>query len=255
MSLIQKIGRGRIPLHRSVRYVRFDFWRFAGWIFVALVATWVQIHFNQELNKIYFLMLNKVLNFSQVPFDQGTWDHLGFIDIPSWSVATFNPAAVTAGALAYLGAGLFLAVAVWWIPKIPFPMKAWISMLGALLLIVTVVLTLMPIPRFTPEVFSGLWMKVVVATSLIFPWVWALLVGVLPLPILRVTFWGVWAWIVFGVWNMIRLAFFLALARAAGVVWLPIAFIFGSTLMDCFVFIIAFSRVLEPAGQEWAEPA
>jgi hypothetical protein len=220
----------------------------------AAVATGAQLYFNHGLNRIYTLMLEKLLVVVGVPFEQGALDRLLFIEIPSWSVATFNPVAVLPGALAYVAAGLILAAAVWWVPKIPFPLKAWLSLSGLLLLITTLVLVWMPIPRFTPEVFAGLWMKVAVATSLVFPWAWALLVGVLPLPVARVALWGTGAWIIFGAWNVIRLAFFLALARSAGVLWLPIAFIFGGTLMDCFVFIITFSRVLEPAGREWEEP-
>lgn len=242
-------------MHRSVRYVRFSFQRLVGWLLVAIVTTGVQLYFNKGLNRAYGLVLEGLLTVARVPFEQGAPDRLAFISIPSWSVTTFNPVALLPGALAYLGVGLFLALAVWRIPKIPFPVGAWISLLGVLLLVTTLVMSLMPVPRFTPEVFTGLWMKVTVATALIYPWLWALLVGVLPLPVKRVVIWGVAAWVSFGLWNAVRLAFFLALARAAGALWLPLAFILGGTLMDCFVFIIAFSRALEPAGQEWEEPA
>ena len=255
MSLSQNTGRGRIPLHRSVRYVRFTFQRLAGWLVVAVVTTGLQLYFNKGLIRTYGWVLEGLLTRAGVPFEQGTPDQLGFISIPSWSVTTFNPVAVLPGALAYLGAGLFLALVVWRIPKIPFPVSAWISLLGVLLLVCTLVLSLLPVPRFTPEVFAGLWMKVTVATALIYPWLWACLVGVLPLPATRVFVWGAGAWVTFALWNAIRLACFLALARTAGVLWLPLAFILGCTLMDCFVFIIAFSRALEPAGQEWEEPA
>lgn len=254
MSLIHKTGRGRIPLHRSVRYVRFSPWRAAGWVIAAALATGGQLYFNRLLTRGFGLILEGLLHVAQVPFEPGAGDRLAFINIPSWSVTTFNPAALLPTALLYAGAGVFLSLAIWWIPKVPFPMKAWVSLLGMLLLIITAVLGIQPVPRFTPEIFSGLWMKITVATSLLFPWVWATVVGILPLPVFRVGLWGLVAWVLFVAWNVTRLAVFLALARAAGVLWLPIAFIFGSTLMDCFVFIIAFSRVLEPAGREWQEP-
>lgn len=255
MVLIQNTGRGRIPLHRSVRYVRFTFQRLAGWLLAAVVTTGMQLYFNRSLTRIYGWVLEGLLSWAGVPFEQGTPDHLAFISTPSWSVTTFNPVAVLPVALAYCGAGLFLALVVWRIPKLPFPLSAWLSLLGVLLLVCTLVMSLMPIPRFTPEVFAGLWMKVTVATALLYPWLWAALLGILPLPIKRVFAWGAGAWVTFALWNAVRLAAFLALARAAGVLWLPLAFILGGTLMDCFVFIVAFSRALEPAGQEWEEPA
>ena len=220
-----------------------------------MVATGLQLYFNKGLNRAYGLVLEGLLTWARVPFEPGAPDQLAFISIPSWSVTTFNPVAVLPGALAYLGAGLFLAVVVWRIPKIPFPVAAWISLLGVLLLLTTLVMSLMPVMRFTPEIFAGLWMKVTVATALIYPWLWAFLVGVLPLPVKRVAIWGAVAWVTFGLWNVVRLACFLALARAAGVLWLPLSFILGCTLLDCFVFIIAFCRALEPAGREWEEPA
>jgi len=255
MFLIEKLGRGRIPLHRSVRYVRFSRWRCAAWVLVALVATAVQLYFIRELIQTYSAALETLLTRAGVPFEAGLGDRLGFIAIPSWSVTTFNPVAVFPGAVAYVCVGLILTLAVWTAPKAPFPLRAWLSLLGSLLLLTTIVLIWRPVPRFTPELFSGLWLKVAVATSLAYPWIWALLVGVLPLPVTRVAAWGAAAWFTFVAWNVTRLAFCLALARVAGVLWLPIVFIFFCTLLDCFVFIIAFTRVLEPAGREWEEPA
>lgn len=254
MSFGHPLGRGRIPLHRSVRHVRFGFNRLLAWLCAALAITGVQLLAHRGLLQAYRTLVEGLLDLAQVPFEPGPVSLVAGLAIPSWSIQTFNPVAVPSGALAYGLLGLVLAVGLWRIPRLPFPLVAWLSLVGILLLTTTLLLALHPLPQFTPEVFAGMWVKVAVATSLVFPWFWVLLVGVLPLPAPRVAFWGLAAWLVFGLWNILRLAFLLALARAAGVVWLPLAFMLGGTLPDCFVFILFFSRVLEPAGQEWEEP-
>ena len=253
MSSAPKARRGRIPLHRSVRHVRFGFARLAGWAAVALAATGAQLYFNDKLINCYAALLEWLLTRAQVPFQRGPLEHLAFIQIPTWSVTTFNPVALLPGAVAYGLTGLFLAVVAWRIPRLPLPLAAWCSLLGGMLVITTCVLTLDPIPHFTPEVFVGMWLKVTVATALIYPWFWLILVGVLPLPLARVARCGLAAWAIFALWNVFRMAFFLALAQAAGVFWLPMAYMLGGTLPDCFVFIVFFSRALEPAGREWED--
>lgn len=255
MNAEEKPTRGRIPLHRSVRHVRFSGRSLAIWILLAVAITAIQWHFLNELLAGYGSILEHLLSAARVPFGPGTGDRLASIPIPAWRVATYNPAAVLPGALAYLGAGLALILSLWFAPRLPYPLRAWLALLGLLLCLVTLVLAWRPEPRFTPDLFSALWMKLTVATSLAFPWIWSLLVGILPLPFRRAVLWGGFAWLVLAAWNVIRLAFFLALARAAGVLWLPVALVFGSTMLDGYVLVIAFARVLEPAGHEWEYPA
>ena len=222
---------------------------------MATVMTIVQLRFHKELLWFYGVLLEHLLELAQVPVQRGPLDSLIFVDIPSWSVETFNPVAVLSGALGYGAAGLGLALGAWRVPRLPFPMAAWLALVGIILLISTLVLVLVPLPRFTPEVFSAMWVKLAVATALIYPWFWALLVGGMPLSSGRIAFWGLLAWVVVAIWNIMRLAFFLALARAAGVIWLPLAFMLGSALPDCVIFIIYFNRVLVPAGPEWGAPS
>jgi hypothetical protein len=238
-----------------VRHVRFGSFRLGGWVLAALAATGLQLWFWPRLLQGYQGGLEGLLNLARVPFERGAPESFGFVSIPCWSVASFNPVALWPGALAYGAAGLLLALVVWRLPRIPYPLAAWLSLIGVMVLICTAVLAVRPVPHFTPEAFSGLWMKVTVATTVILPWVWAFLVGVLPLPIPRVAFWGLAAWVIFVVWSLVRLAFFLALARAVGVIWLPMMYMLGGTLQDCFAFIVVFSQVLVPAGREWEEPA
>lgn len=225
------------------------------WILLATALTLLQIHGLNDLLQGYRWIAEHLLAMAHVPFTPGLGERLGPFLIPAWRVVSFNPAALPSGALAYLGAGSALILILWLIPRLAYPVRAWTALLGLLLVLATLILAWKPEPRFTPEVFSALWMKLAVATSFAFPWIWSLLVGVLPLPFPRALLWGGLAWIGFVAWNLLRLAFFLALARAAGVIWLPMALIFGGTMLDGYVFVIAFARALEPAGQEWERPA
>jgi len=156
----KKTGRGRIVMHRSLRHVRFNRKRLSGWLLTASAATALQLYFCKFLIYIYSSLMEGLLTLARVPFEHGPLDRLCFIAIPSWSVESYNPVAMLPGALAYGLGGLALALLVWRIPISPFPLSAWISLLGSLLMVTTLVLSLRPIPRFTPEVFSGMWMKV-----------------------------------------------------------------------------------------------
>ena len=246
--------RGRIPLHRSVRHVAFKGGRLAAWSLAAIACTVLMLVYHRALLEGYRGLVEGLLRAAGVPFANGVPARLGFLRIPAWRVESFNPIAHWSGALPYGAASLVLLFAPR-LPRMPLPVGSWLSLVGGLMLLTTLVLYWRPVPVLTPASFSGLWGQITVGTALLFPWIWALLVGVLPLPPLRVALWGLLALAVFLLWNGVRLAFFLALARAAGVVWLPPALILGCTLPDFMVLVIAFGRVLEPAGASWEEVA
>lgn len=248
-------SRGRILMHRSVRHVRFHPWRFAFWLLAAAVCIGMILWHIQSLTFFYKKTVENLLGTFGVAFTPGPGDSLGSIGIPNWNVATFNPVASLEGVWIYGLASLLVLLVVWFIPRLPFPFAAWLAAIALILLLATLVLHWRPVPLLTPLSFSALWSKVSIGTMLIYPALWALLVGVLPLPIPRVALWGVAAFVFFLVWNVVRLAFFLALAGWAGAVWLPIGIVFGGTLPDCLVLITAFAFVMEKAGPVWEEPA
>lgn len=248
-------ARGRILMHRSVRHVRFHPWRFILWLLAATLAIALMLWYIGPLVQGYRSAVEYLLQLSGVPFTAGPGDRLGSIGIPNWHVATFNPVASHLGFWIYAGACILVLLLIWIVPRMPFPLAAWFAALALLLLLASLVLHWRPVPLLTPEAFSTLWGKVSIGTMLIYPGIWALLVGILPLPVPRVALWGIAAFIFFLVWNAIRLAFFLALAGWAGAVWLPIGIVFGGTLPDCLVLITAFAFVMEKAGPVWEEPA
>jgi len=235
--------------------VRFHPWRFGFWLLAAVVCISLILWHMQTLTGLYKSTVEGLLRASGVAFSAGAGDSLGPIGIPNWDVATFNPVASAQGALIYGLASLLVLLVVWFIPRIPFPLAAWLAAIALILLLATLVLHWRPVPLLTPLSFSALWSKVSLGTLIIYPALWALLVGVLPLPVPRVALWGLLAFTFFLVWNVVRLAFFLALAGWAGAVWLPIGIVFGGTLPDCLVLITAFAFVMEKAGPVWEEPS
>lgn len=225
--------------------------RIIGWTVAALFCTLLLVLFHDALLRLYADGVESCLRTAVILHDPGAGDSLAGMLLPTWRVDTYNPVATPGGALAYGGCALVGMVAIWVVPRVSLPVAAWVSLGSAVLLLSTVILYWRPLPTLTPESFSGLWVKITAASALTFPWVWALLVGTLPLPAHRVAGWGLAALAASTVWSMLRLAFFLGLAQWAGVVWLPLGLIFGGTLLDCLVLVVCFGFALEPAGREW----
>lgn len=254
-SIHEAPKRGRIPMHRSIRHVHFYAKRAIWLTLLALVIVLVMAWFIEPLVALYGQMGEGLLRLAHVPFSAGSGDFLGPILIPTWKLETFNPVASTAGLWGYVIVTIVALLLAWLSPRIPLPVAAWIGIVSLMLLLAALVLHGRPVPMLTPETFSGLWGKVTIGTMLIYPAIWAMLVGILPQPIWRVAVWFLAALGFFFVWSIVRLAFFLALAHWAGVVWLPIGIVFGLTLLDCLVLVVAFGFFMEKAGHAWEKPA
>jgi hypothetical protein len=242
-------------MHRSIRHVQVQPWRLTFWLTVALIGTVALVWYSVPLVHGYRFMVNSLLQWTGIPFEAGKGEMLSHIWIPNWNIGTFNPVVSPRGFWTY---GLVIVlgqILIWRASWIPLPLAAWIAAILLVLLLAILILHWRPEPILTPLAFSVLWGKVTIGTVLIYPCLWALLVGILPLPISRVAFWGCAALVFFLAWNIVRLAFFLALARWAGVVWLPIGIVFGGTLPDCLVLITAFAFVMEKVGPLWDELA
>lgn len=243
--------KSRIPQHRSVRTAPFEAWRLVVWGGFSVAFSLVASRHVLTWTGWYAHLVELALRWAGVPFaafhERGVW----LVSTPGWSVATFNPVATGLGALAYGGGAAALLLGAVMGRRIPFPLRAWMGLGGGLLLLTTVVLFLLPIPRLTPERFSQLWSQVALGTTLVSPWAWALLVGLLPIPLGRVVLWGFIGVFTLFLWSALRLAFCLALAHWAGSVWLPPAFILGCSLPDILVVVTAYGFALEPAGGLW----
>lgn len=247
--------RGRIPMHRSIRHVSFNRTRFLLVVTAAMVFSALLYWKIDALISLYGGLEEWILRLGGVPFQRVSGDFLGHIPIPVWSVATFNPVASHGAALCYIFATLFIMFITWRCHCIPTPVGAWLGVISLVLLLATLILHWKTDPLLTPEAFTGLWGKITLGTALIYPCLWAFLLGILPLNLWRTLFWFLMALIFFFVWSTLRMAFFLALAHWAGVIWLPIGIIFGGTIPDCLVLIVAFGFVMERAGESWEQPA
>lgn len=246
--------RGRIPMHRSIRHVKFNQTRFLLVITAALTCSAMLYWKIDGLISFYCHLEEWVLRFGGVPFQRVSGDFLGHIPIPVWSVETFNPVAEPWVALCYVIATMIIMFITWRCHCIPTPVGAWLGVVSLVLLLATLILHWKPEPLLTPQAFSGLWGKITLGTALIYPCLWAFLLGILPLPLSRTIFWFLLALMFFFVWSAVRMAFFLALAHWAGVIWLPIGIVFGGTIPDCLVLIVAFGFVMEKAGESWEQP-
>lgn len=243
--------RVKIPQHRSIRGTSFAPWRIPAWGALSLIASFLAAKHAALWTGWYVSLVGSLLHWAGAPFTASTRAGYWLVATPAWSLATYNPVADPMGALTYGAASaLMLGLAIK-LPRIPMPLRTWLGLTSALLLITTLSLFLNPVPRLTPETFSRLWCQVALGTTFLIPTTWALLVGLLPLPMGRVALTGLFATITVFVWNACRLAFCLTLAAWAGVVWLPPAFILGCALPDILVLVAFYGLALEGAGRVW----
>jgi hypothetical protein len=246
-------SRRNIPLHRSVRMVAFRLWHLLFWMIFALLSTFFVARSGPIWTEWYARVVERLLGWGGLPFERGAGAPLWNFRTPSWALDSFNPAAAWNGALIFLAIGVLALLIATRLKRLPFPASAWLGLSAGLLLLSTGVLYLLPQPRLTPESFSALWGQVSLGTLLIFPLIWAMLVGTLPVPPSRVLFFGLSAMLMMGVWSACRLALSLAIAHWAGEIWLPVAFILACSIPDFLVLIVAFGLTIEPAGFLWGE--
>lgn len=241
-----------IPEHRSVRRVAFHPKRLAAGALLSgllCVSLYTQ---GTVIAQAHARLVSMLLEWAKLPFSHGYGGQLGIISIASWQVDSFNPMGDPTMASLYVGGTLMLFLLAILVPKWPFPIRAWLGMGSLMLLTTEIVLFFKPIPRFTPESFSVLWGQVAVGTLVLFPAIWSLLVGVIPIPIFRIILWGISAQIVMFAFSACRLAFCLAFAHFFGVLWLPIAFVLFCSIFDFLVMVVFFAQALEQEGPRWA---
>jgi hypothetical protein len=240
-----------IPLHRSVRMVHYKTWRLVFWILFSLAGS-LSVAWTGPVWSAWYAKLDwLLLSWARVPFAAVTAQtHLMF-PVTAWKIPIFNPVANLRGALTYGCVSLVLLAISIKARRLSMPARAWIGVPACLLLLSTIVLYIMPIPRLDPVNFSSLWSQVTLGTLLLLPWAWALIVGILPLPIWRSMAFLAASMVVVFCWSATRLALVLTLAYWAGAVWLPPAFVLGCAIPDILVVVVAYGYALEPAGTLW----